>query len=103
MALPKLSATIELQRHHALPIELLRQRLESLREKFSEGPMSFVTIWSGNTLKIAGAGFKGEIEIGVDRVDLTATISGLVMVLKASIETQLALEMDQLVVKNPPN
>ncbi len=94
-----LSATIELSRHHALPIELLRQRLESLREKFAEGPTSFVTIWSGNELKISGAGFRGTIELGVDRVELSATISGFVMLLKVSIETQLAAELDQLVLR----
>ena len=51
----------------ALPIELLRQRPEALREKFAEGPTSFVTIWSGNQLKVSGAGFKGDRARGRSR------------------------------------
>lgn len=84
---------------HALPIELLRQRLEGLRAKFAAGPVSFVTMWVGNALRISGAGFNGSIELAVDRVELLAKISGLVMVLKGSIEAQLAEELDQLVLR----
>lgn len=94
-----LSTTISISRVHALTIDEIKARLEGLRQKFAEGPTSFTTSWHGNILKIAGAGFRGWIEVGVDRVDLEAQLGLLLIPLRASIETQLAAELDQLVLR----
>lgn len=94
------SARIELSRPHALEIGEIKRRLEVLRTKFAEGPGRCLSSWTGNTLKVAGAGFKGTIEIGVDRVELAVELGLFVAPLRAMIEAELAHELDLLVARD---
>jgi putative polyhydroxyalkanoate system protein len=94
------SARIELSRPHALEIPELKRRLEVLRGKFAEGPGRCLTTWTGDVLKVAGAGFRGTITVGVDRVELDVTLGLFVAPLRSMIEAELAHELDLLVARD---
>lgn len=96
MAFP--TARIEISRLHALDREELRARVELLRTRFN-GLFRCVTTWSGDVLKIAGSGFKGTLELGVDRVELEAVLGMLVIPLRPQIEQALERELDVLVAR----
>jgi putative polyhydroxyalkanoate system protein len=98
MAFP--TAKIELTKIHALDREELRQRVEQLRAVF-QGMMRCVTSWDKDTLRIAGSGFKGTVELGVDRVELGATLGMLLIPMRAQIEQALERELDALVAREP--
>ena len=94
------TAKIELSRPHVLEILDLKRRLETLRGKFAESPARCLTSWTGNTLKVAGAGFRGTIELGLDRVDLAVQLGLFVAPLRTMVEAELAHELDQLVARD---
>lgn len=48
----------------------------------------------------AGAGFKGTIEVGVDRVERDVTLGMFVAPLRSMIEAELAHELDLLVARD---
>lgn len=72
-----------------------RPRAPSARERASEGADHAVRPGTGGA-----AGFKGTIELGVDRVDLAVQLGLFVAPLRLMVEAELAHDLDQLVARD---
>jgi putative polyhydroxyalkanoate system protein len=88
--------TVRVERKHGVGVAEARRRVEGLVRELGEKYGLAATWTSGTHADIAGRGAKGHVDVGADRVDVTADLPFLLSPMKGTIEQGITTELARL-------